>query len=72
MATEAALRRELEGYERSGNKDRAKQVEAALEALSAPVEPPAPISVTDDPDTSADDSVAVEAPAKAKRSRKAS
>lgn len=55
MSREAALRRELEGYERSGNKERADQVRADLDRLAAPPAPPEPISVTDDPATAADD-----------------
>lgn len=73
FAYEAALRAELEGYERSGNKDRADQVRAELERVAAPADPPPVVSVTDDPDRAADDPVAVEkaVPAKPKRARKA-
>lgn len=72
MSTEAALRRELEGYERYGNEDRAAQVRAAIDALNAPVLPPEPISVSDDPETSADDPDAVETTKPSpKRARKA-
>lgn len=39
--------------------------------LGVPAEPPATVSVTDDPATAADDPEAVEAPVKAKRARKA-
>ncbi len=69
MSVEEALRHELEGYERNGKKDRAAQVQAALDALSAPVEPPAPVSVTDDPETAQDDPDAVDAPVRKTRKR---
>ncbi len=68
-AVEEALLAELEGYERSGNKDRAAQVQAELDRLAGPVVPPAPVSVTDDPETAANGSGSA-APAKAKRARK--
>lgn len=68
---EAALRAELAGYERYGNKDRARQVQAELDRLDAPVEPPAPLSVTDDPKTAQDDPDAVEAPERKPRKRAA-
>ena len=51
-AYEDALRFELEGYERSGDKDRAGQVRAELARVSAD---PEPVSVTDDPKLAADD-----------------
>ena len=69
-AYEAALHAELEGYERSGNKDRADQVRAELERVAAPADPPPVVSVTDDPDRAADDPDAVAAPPKAKRARR--
>lgn len=71
MTVEAALRRELEGYEATGRKDRAAQVQEQIDLLGVPAEPPATVSVTDDPATAADDPAAVEAPVKAKRARKA-
>lgn len=42
-----------------------------VDLLGVPAEPPATVSVTDDPATAADDPEAVEAPVKAKRARKA-
>ena len=68
-----AARAELEGYERSGNKDRADQVRAELGGSPRPADPPPVVSVTDGPDRAADDPVAVEkaVPAKPKRARKA-
>ena len=62
MSVEAALRSELEGYERSGNKERADLVRAELARLSAPPVPPEAVSVTDDPEAAV--------PAKPKRARK--
>lgn len=47
MTYEEGLRHELEGYERTGNKDRARQVEAELDRISKPPAPPPTISVTD-------------------------
>jgi len=49
--------------------DRAAQVQAELDRLAGPVVPPAPVSVTDDPETAANGSGSA-APAKAKRARK--
>jgi len=54
-AYEDGLAVELEGYERSGNKDRAGQVRAELARVSADPVPPEPVSVTDDPKLAADD-----------------
>lgn len=47
--TRGALLDELSYYERTGNKDRAKQVQAQLDLLDAPPTPPEPVSVTDAP-----------------------
>lgn len=55
----------------TGRKDRAAQVQEQIDLLGVPAEPPATVSVTDDPATAADDPEAVEAPVKAKRARKA-
>jgi len=55
VSYEDGLRFELEGYERSGNKDRAKQVKAELDRVAAGPVPPPAVSVTDDPDLAADD-----------------
>ena len=69
-AVTEALLAELEGYERSGNKDRAAQVQSELDRLAGTVSPPEPVSVTDDPEFAADDPDAVEVKAKPSRSRK--
>ena len=68
-AVTEALLAELEGYERTGKKDRADQVRAELDRLAAPPVPPEPVSVSDDPSRAEDDPAAVEPP-KAKRARK--
>lgn len=47
----------------------AEKVQAELDRLAGPVVPPAPVSVTDDPETAANGSGSA-APAKAKRARK--
>jgi hypothetical protein len=69
VSVEEALVAELEGYDRRGLKARADQVRAELDRLAGPVVPPAPVSVTDDPETAANGSGSA-APAKAKRARK--
>lgn len=69
-AVTEALLAELEGYKRSGNKDRAAQVQAELDRLAGPVAPPAPVSVTDDPETAQDGPGAVTAKVKPSRSRR--
>lgn len=62
--------REHDMYVARGNTDRAAQVVAAAKAEGDPVVvPPAPVSVTDDPETAANGSGSA-APAKAKRARK--
>lgn len=73
-AVTEALLAELEGYERTGKKDRADQVRAELDRLAAPPVPPEPVSVTDDPSKAADDpdadgAAVVKPKAKARRSR---
>jgi len=62
--------REHDMYVAQGNTARAAQVVAAAKAEGDPVVvPPAPVSVTDDPETAANGS-GLAAPAKAKRARK--